>query len=272
MRSAVGPLIRERRDRARRSQMDLAFDVGVSPRHLSFVELGKSRPSPELVVLIAQHLDVPLRERNDWLLAAGHASRYGEARLDGPALAQVRRSLQALLDAHEPFPAVVIDRGWTVQLTNRAAIRLADGIPGDVRGVPTNIFRVSLHPDGFAGRTRNFAEWSAYLLRQLDTAVARTRAPELVALADEVAAWPHIPPREVWGRPAAVPAADVVVPWRVESQGEELSLFTTMSTFGTADVTLDELSIELFFAADETTEAALHRSAAPPRITSTDGP
>jgi len=144
-RSAVGPLIRERRDEARRSQMDLALDVGVSPRHLSFVELGKSKPSPELVVLIADRLDVPLRERNDWLLAAGYAPRYSETPLDGVDNIQVRRSLQLLLAAHDPFPAVVIDRRWTVQLTNRAAIQLADGIADEARGVPSNIFGQERH-------------------------------------------------------------------------------------------------------------------------------
>ena len=143
-RSAVGPLIRERRDEARRSQMDLALDVGVSPRHLSFVELGKSKPSPELVVLIADRLDVPLRERNDWLLAAGYAPRYSETPLDGVDNIQVRRSLQLLLAAHDPFPAVVIDRRWTVQLTNRAAIQLADGIADEARGVPSNIVRIDV--------------------------------------------------------------------------------------------------------------------------------
>jgi transcriptional regulator with XRE-family HTH domain len=241
--------------------MDLALDAGVSPRHLSFVELGKSRPSPELVVLLADRLDVPLRERNEWLLAAGYAPRYTETPLDGPALARVRRSLQALLDAHEPFPAVVIDRRWTVQLTNHAAIRLAEGISDHARGVPSNIFRISLHPDGFAPRTVNFAEWSGYLLRQLELAVSRTRDPELVTLAAEVETWPGIPPRDTWRHPLPADEPDVVVPWRLRHGDGELSMFTTMSTFGTpVDVTLSELTLELFFAADDATEAALRRA------------
>jgi transcriptional regulator with XRE-family HTH domain len=247
---------------ARRSQLDLAVDVGVSPRHLSFVELGKSRPSPELLTLIADRLGVPLREQNDWLIAAGHAPRYSETSLDAAELGAVRRSIQSLLDAHEPFPAVAIDRCWTVQLYNQASVRLADGISQDTRGDPTNIFRVSLHPDGFARRTRNFDDWSAYLLRQLDVLVRRTRSPEAIALADEIAGWPDIPPRDTWSRwtPQAI---DPVVPWIVEHEGVDLSFFTTMATFGTpVDITLAELTVELFFPADDLTDAHLRERAA----------
>ena len=256
-RSLVGPLIRQAREAARRSQMDLALDAGVSPRHLSFVELGKSRPSPELIALLADRLRQPLRDRNHWLLAAGYAPQHRETALESAQLAQLRRSLQTVIDAHEPFPAVVIDRRWTVQLTNRAAIRLAEGIEVPARGVPTNIFRVSLHPEGFASRTRNFDEWSGYLLRQLDEAVARTRDDELIALAAEVERWPRIPPRAAW---ATRSFGDQwpIVPWHVHIGGEDLRFFTTLSTFGTAnDVTVSELALELFLPADEHTESVL---------------
>jgi transcriptional regulator with XRE-family HTH domain len=259
---AVGLLIRQRRGLARRSQMDLAHEIGVSPRHLSFVELGKSRPSARLLLAIARHLDVPLRQRNDWLLAAGYAPRYAETSLTGPALARIRRSLQILLDAHDPFPAAAIDRHWNVQLTNAAAGRLASGVPAEVRGVPTNIFRTALHPAGLAGRTRNFPQWSAHLLRQLDRAVIRTQDAALAALADEIATWPSIPDRQAWSQLSAEDGDDPVVPWRLEAGGQELSFFTTMTAFGTPmDITLSELSIELFFPADEATEAALRHQA-----------
>ncbi|WP_173097449.1 helix-turn-helix domain-containing protein [Actinomadura verrucosospora] len=260
--AAVGLLIRRRRSLGRRSQMDLAHEIGVSPRHLSFVELGKSKPSADLLLAIARHLDVPLRERNDWLLAAGYAPRYPETSLTEPELARVRRSLQALLDAHDPFPAAVIDRTWSVQLSNRAARRLVSGIAAEVRGVPTNIFRTALHPAGLAHRTRNFPQWSAYLLWHLDRAVTRNQDPALTALAAEIATWQGIPERRAWGHLSAEEGDDPVVPWRLEAGGQELSLITTMSTFGVPmDVTLSELSIELFFPADETTEAALRRHA-----------
>ena len=260
----AGALIREGRQRARLSQMDLALLAGVSARHLGFVELGRSNPSPELVLLLAHHLDVPLRERNEWLMAAGYAPRYAESPLEGEGLARVRRSLQALLDAHDPFPGVVVDRTWTVQLANRAANHIADGIPPDARHNPSNIFRISLHPEGFASRTRNFEQWSSCLLRQLDTAVRRTNDPKLVDLAREAEGWPNIPPRRSWAGPPASGTQDPVIPWHLDLDGEELFLYTTMSTFGTPqDVTLSELAIELFFPADEATEAALRRRALP---------
>jgi transcriptional regulator with XRE-family HTH domain len=251
----VGPLIRERRVSAHRSQLDLALDVGVSARHLSFVELGKSRPSPELLILIANRLGVTAREQNDWLIAAGHAPRHAETPLDDASMAAVRRSLQAFLDAHEPFPAVAIDRCWTVQLWNDASAWLGDGVSREARGDPTNIFRISLHPDGFARRTRNFEQWSAYLLRQLDLIVRRTRLAEAEELAAEIAEWPNIAPRQTWSRWTAR-ADDPVMPWVLEHSGAELSMYTVMATFGTpVDLTLTEMTVELFLAADPLTQA-----------------
>jgi transcriptional regulator with XRE-family HTH domain len=257
VRAGVGAMIRERRVSARRSQLDLALDAGVSARHLSFVELGKARPSPELLTLIADRLGVPAREQNDWLVAAGYAPRHAETPLDGEALRMVRRSLQTFLDAHEPFPAVAIDRCWTVQLWNESALWLGEGIALEARGDPSNIFRISLHPDGFARRTRNFDQWSAYLLRQLDLVVRRTRSPEAEALAAEIADLPGIVPRDRWSR-WAPQSADPVVPWVVEHSGVELSMFTVMATLGTpVDLTLTEMTVELFLPADEATVAFL---------------
>ncbi|MEV0716848.1 helix-turn-helix transcriptional regulator [Asanoa sp. NPDC050611] len=254
--STVGELIRRQRGMARRSQLDLAHEIGVSPRHLSFVELGKSKPSAGLLMRIADHLDLPLRERNDWLLAAGYAPRYPETPLN--SLSRIRASLQALLDAHDPFPGVAIDRRWNVRLSNRAARRLVAGIPAAARGEPVNLFRAALHPAGFAGRTRNFPQWSAYLLRRLDRAVARTQDPWLAALSDEIAGWPGIPDRPTWGHPPPADADDPVLSWQLELGGAELSMFSLLSTFGTPiDVTLADLSIELFFPADDHTETIL---------------
>ena len=256
--ATVGELIRRQRGLARRSQMNLAHEIGISPRHLSFVELGKSRPSPGLLMKVAQHLDLPLRERNDWLLAAGYAPRYPETPLTGPALSRVRASLQTLLDTHDPFPGVAIDRRWDVQLTNDAARRLVAGIPEDVRGEPTNLFRTALHPAGLAARTRNFPKWSAYLLHRLERAVVRTRDPRLAELADEIATWPAIPERHTWHQLSPDEADDPVLSWQLELGGEELSMFSILSAFGTPmDVTLSDLSIELFFPADARTEAVL---------------
>ncbi|GIF72281.1 helix-turn-helix domain-containing protein [Asanoa siamensis] len=262
--ATVGDLIRRRRDQARRSQMGLAHEAGISPRHLSFVELGKSKPSAGLLIRLAEQLDVPLRERNDWLLAAGYAPRYPETPLTDPALAQVRASLRALLDSHDPYPGLVIDQRWNVLLSNRAARRLVAGLPEEALGTPANLFRMSLHPAGLAGRTRNFPQWSGYLLRRLDRAVVRTQDDGLAALADEIATWPGIPDRRTWRDPGEEEPAEPVLAWQVEVDGEDLSMFSLLSTFGTPiDVTLADLSIELFFPADARTGSVLraHRPA-----------
>jgi len=249
----VGPLVRDWRTRRRRSQMDLALEVGVSPRHLSFVETGRSRPSPELLLAVAEHLDVPLRERNTLLLAAGYAPRYPHTSLDDASMARVRATLQRLLEAHDPYPGVVIDRAWNVMVANSAATLLVRDLPPALLGPPLNVFRVCLHPDGLAARTLNFPEWSAYLRGELHRAVVLTADPSLVSLLDEVEAYPNV---------VAVEHADgddsLLVPVRLEIDGRELSMFTTLTTFGTPlDVTLSELAVELFYPADDATDIAL---------------
>ena len=143
--AAVGDLLRDWRHRRHRSQMDLALDAGVSPRHLSFVETGRSRPSPEVVLALARHLEVPLREQNTLLLAAGYAPRFHETSLDDDAMARVRASLQRMLDAHDPYPGVVIDRQWNVALANAAELQLTAGVPDHLLGPELNVFRSSLH-------------------------------------------------------------------------------------------------------------------------------
>lgn len=257
-RSQVGPLIREWRHRRHRSQLDVAVDVGVSARHLSFVETGRSRPSPELVLTIADHLEVPLRERNDLLLAAGYAPRYSRTPLDDDSMAHVRGSLQRMLEAHDPYPGVVIDRCWNVVLANQAANLLAAAVPEHLLRPAMNVFRVCLHPDGLAAHTVNFDEWAGYLLRQIRRTVALTGDAELAALEDEVLAYPNV--AAVVGGAAGGEEPPLLIPFVFELGGRRLSMFTTLTTFGTPrDVTLDELSVELFYPADEQTERALAR-------------
>jgi transcriptional regulator with XRE-family HTH domain len=238
--------------------MDLAHEIGVSPRHLSFVETGRSKPSPELVLALAEGLDVPLRERNTLLLAAGYAPRYAERSLEDPSMGTVRSSLERMLDAHEPFPGVVIDRAWNVVLANRAASSLIEGLPDHVLGPTLNVYRVCLHPDGLAARTRNLSAWAGYLVRTLRRSVVLTGDPALQAILDEVSAYPDIadlvaaPASTGWDEPP------LLVPLEVTLGGRDLSLFTTLTTFGTPrDITLDELAVELFFPADDATRAAL---------------
>jgi transcriptional regulator with XRE-family HTH domain len=254
----AGPLLRAWRDRRRRSQLDLALDVGVSTRHLSFVETGRAKPSPELVLAIAEHLNVPLRERNTLLMAAGFAPRFHETPLDAPDMERMTTSLQRMLDAHNPYPGVVLDRQWNVVLTNMAAAVLASGLPPELSGPPLNIFRVSLHPKGLASRTLNFDEWGAYLITQLRRQVSLTGDQSLAALLDEVSAYPNVAEltaRKGW---LAWPETSLLIPFRLDFDGIELSMFTTLTTFGTPrDITLDELAVELFFPADDATEAIL---------------
>ena len=251
----VGTLVRHWRHQRSRSQLEIAHEIGVSPRHLSFVETGRSRPSPELIDAIGIHLDVPLRERNTMLLAAGFAPRYGHTSLDDPAMATVVSSLQRLLDAHEPFPGFVLDRHWNVVLTNSAAGALAGLLPDQLLGPPMNVFRASLHPEGLAAHTLDFDRWAAYLLLQLRRQVTITDDPGLIALEAEVIAYPNIvelSDRLDWAKPNDPP--ELLVPFRLDLGGIELSMFTTLTTFGTPrDITLDELAIELFFPTDTTT-------------------
>lgn len=254
----VGELLRAWRTRRNRSQLDLSVEVGVSTRHLSFVETGRSRPSPELVLAIAEHLDVPLRARNELLLAAGYAPRFDERSLDDPAMDLVRQSLQRMLAAHDPYPGVVIDRVWNVVLANDAALLLADGVPAELLAPTMNVFRVCLHPDGLARRTRNFEEWAGYLLGQLRRTWLLTADERLGALLDEVGGYPGLPDGTDWRAVDGAPP-DVLVPFRFLGPGdEELSLFTTLTSFGTpTDITVDELALELFFPADDATDRAL---------------
>ena len=251
-------MLREWRTRRRRSQLDLAVEVGMSTRHLSFVETGRSRPSPELLMTIAEHLDVPLRERNGLLLAAGYAPRYGQRTLDDPSMRTVRESMQRLLDAHDPFPGVVIDRCWNVVAANAAAGRLVAGLPAELLGPPMNVYRVCLHPDGLAGVTVNFDDWARTLLAQLRRSLTLTADPALQALVDEVTGYPNVATLAARESPTVGEEPPLLVPVTLRSAAGELSLFTTLTTFGTPrDVTLDELAVELFFPADDDTAAVL---------------
>jgi transcriptional regulator with XRE-family HTH domain len=257
--STIGPLMRDWRTRRGRSQLDLSLDVGVSTRHLSYVETGKSRPSPELVLAVAEHLEVPLRERNTMLLAAGFAPRYSDRGLDAPAMRPIVAALQRMLDAHDPYPGVVIDRQWNVVLANEAVTALTAGLPPEVLEPPVNVFRMCLHPAGLAERTVNFAEWADYLLRQLRRTIVLTGDAGLAAIEQEVLAFPNVArlPRRHAQTGDSEPALLIPFELRVDEE-RTLSFFTTLTTFGTPlDVTLDELSVELFFPADDVTDRAV---------------
>jgi transcriptional regulator with XRE-family HTH domain len=225
--------------------------VGVSARHLSFIETGRSRPSPEMVLALADGLDIPLRKRNTLLLAAGFAPRYESRPLDDAALSPARRAIQRLLDAHDPYPGVVIDRCWNILGTNAAASALTAGLPEELLGPPANVYRLCLHPDGLAGRTLNFAEWAGYLLHQLQRTITLTCDPALRKLDEELRGYPGVA-AVANARSAPSGNASLLIPVVLDAGGgRRLSMFTTLTTFGTPlDVTLDELAVELFYPAD----------------------
>jgi transcriptional regulator with XRE-family HTH domain len=256
---AVGPLVKEWRARRGRSQMELALAVGFSTKHLSFVETGRATPSPEVVLALAEGLDVPLRERNTLLLAAGYAPHYAETGLDDTDMARVSAALRRFLDMHQPYPGVVLDREWNAVLGNEAANRMVQGVPEEILGPPTNVFRLCLHPEGLAAHTTNFPELAAFLLDQLDRLRARSADPLVEAIAEEVLAYPNVGPllrRQQRPHPDE-PA--LLVPWRLRLGDVIHSYFITLTKFATPqDITLDELTIELFYPADDATENALH--------------
>lgn len=255
-RPSVGPLLRDWRRRRRLSQLDLALDAGVSTRHLSFVETGRSRPSAEMVLTLAERLEVPLRERDRLLLAAGHAPAYGQRDLDAPEMAPVREVLDRVLRGHEPYPAVVFDRDWELLAANAGLSVLLDGVAAELLEPPVNVLRVSLHPEGMAPRILNLGEWRHHLLERLERRVALTGDRAMAALADEIAGYPAPPaPR------SPTPGAEIAVPLRLRGpDGSELSFLSTVATFGTAlDITVAELAIESFFPADAATGAAMRR-------------
>jgi len=253
-------MLRDWREDRRRSQMDLALEAGVSTRHLSYVETGKAKPSPELVLALAEHLDVPLRERNAMLLAAGYAPRYRQTPLGDDALRSVRAALTELVRAHDPYPAVVVDRGWDLVMANTGAQSLLAGVAEHLLQPPLNVYRVTLHRDGMAGRIENLDEWAHHLLGTLDRQVAVTRDPRLRALLDEVSAYPTVIGLDgSWRTRSGTPSVIVPLQLRVvDDRGEAMvqSWFSTNTSFGTpVDITLDELHVELFHPADEATAA-----------------
>ena len=255
----IGELVRTWRARRSCSQLDLAIEVGVSPRHLSFVETGRSNPSAELVLALADHLDVPLRERNSMLLAAGFAPRFTNVPLDDEAMKAITGSLRQLLAAHDPYPGFVLDRCWNVLLSNEAGAILSDDLPEALREPPINLFRASLHPEGLAARTTNFPTWGAYLIRQLERLATATRDPELATLYNEVLNYPNVMGlhrRPIRSPHDLDPRLDITCD--LELAGQQLSMFTTLTTFGTPqDITLDEIVVELFFPADTASQQFL---------------
>lgn len=259
-RDGVGELLRAWRTQRRRSQMDLALHVGVSTRHLSFIETGRARPSPFMLDALAGALDVPLRERNHLLLAAGYAPRFAARALDHDSMRQVRSALERLMRAHEPNPGLVLDRQWNVVLANRPALALAALLPAALTQPVFNVFRASLHPQGLAALTENFEEWARYLLSTLRRAIDTSGDAALVALQREVLSYPNVSALSAAAARDVVAESPLLVPFVLQLPQGRLVMFTTLTTFGTPrDITLEELSIELFYPADDSSEDLLRR-------------
>ena len=247
----AGDLIREWRQRRRLSQLDLAIAANVSSRHLSFVETGRSRPTSEMILHLAEHLEVPLRDRNALLLAGGFAPAYPERGLAEPELQAVRNALKRVLDGHEPYPAAVVNRWWELVDANAGIALFTGGASPELLAPPVNVLRLSLHPDGMAPRIANLPEWRAHLLARLHRQAEATGDQRLVALHDELSAYPG-------GRAGTPGPADVVVPLRYRGPAAELSFLSLTAVVGTPmDVTVEELAIESFYPADDATAAAL---------------
>jgi transcriptional regulator with XRE-family HTH domain len=259
--TAVGDHLRHWRQRRRLSQLDLALDAEISTRHLSFLETGRAQPSREMVLRLAEHLEIPLRERNTILVSAGFAPVFPQRSLDDPALAAARRAVELILSGHEPHPALVVDRGWNLVSANRMIAPMLEGVDPSLLTGPVNVLRLTLHPKGLAPRVANLHEWRAHLLDRLRREVQLTADPALNDLLTELRAYPILdgqPPRK-----ASDELGGVAAPFRLNTPAGLLSFYSTTTVFGTpVDVTLSELTLETFFPADGETAEAVRRLAA----------
>jgi transcriptional regulator with XRE-family HTH domain len=248
--SPVGAQLRQWRERRRLSQLELSNQANVSTRHLSFVETGRAKPTSEMILRLTEHLDVPLRERNSLLLAGGFAPAYPSNDLRGPELAAILAAVRQVLQGHEPYPALVVDRTWTLIEANKAVDRLIAGADPALLEPPVNVLRLSLHPDGMAPRIANLPEWRGHLLSRLHREATVNGEATLLELHEELRAYP--------GGEQEPGPGQIAVPLRYRVDDQELSFISTTAVFGTPlDVTVSELAIEAFYPADASTAAAL---------------
>ena len=255
--TTIGDQLRTWRQRRRMSQLDLALEAEISTRHLSFVETGRAAPSRDMVLRLAERLDVPLREQNLMLVAAGFAPVFPERRLDDPAMQPVRIAIDQILAGHEPFPALAVDRHWTLVSANRAVMRLLTGVDASLLAPPVNVLRLSLHPLGLAPRIVNLPEWREHLFARLRRQIDLSADPTIIALLDELRAYPA-PNGLPWRRPHPAPELAPVIPFQLATEAGVLSFVSTTMVFGTpVDITLAELAVESFFPADGATAELL---------------
>ena len=256
----IGNLLRDWRQRRRFSQLDLACEAEISQRHLSFIESGRSTPSREMILHLAEQLDVPLRERNAMLLAAGYAPTFAERTLDSPEMVEARRVLDVILKGHEPYPALVVDRHWTLIAANASVPPLMVGVEPKLLELPVNVMRLSLHPGGLAPRIVNLGAWKAHAVERLRRQHRITGDKTIEVLLAEISGYEYAGQGSDAQEPAHGPASDVAVPLKLRTDAGLLSLLSTTTIFGTAvEITLSELVLEAFYPADQATGDILRR-------------
>ena len=240
----IGELLRQWRHRRQLSQLDLSIAADVSARHVSLIETGKSTPSAEMILRLADTLDVPLRDRNRLLVAAGFAPRYDERALDGEAMAAALDAIQRVIRAHEPYPAVVFDRRWNLVMTNRAVDPFFAAVDPELLQPPMNLVRLALHPRGFAPLIANLADVRSMFRTRIRRQLGAAADAELTRLYEELLT----PGADEVSHPVE---SEILIPMIIRLDGRELRLFSTITTFGTPlDITLDEVAIESYYPAD----------------------
>jgi transcriptional regulator with XRE-family HTH domain len=251
-----GSLLREWRQRRRVSQLDLACMGEVSTRHLSFLETGRAQPSREMVLHLAEQLEVPLRDRNTLLTSAGYAAVFRERPLGDPGMRPALRAVEAIIQGHMPYPALAVDRHWTLMAANEAMPRMLVGVDPALMQPPVNVLRVALHPSGLAPRTINLAQWRTHLLDRLRRQAEASADPVLLALLAELRGYPA--PRGTHVAPVGPDYGGMVVPFELATDAGTMTFLSTTTVFGTpVDITLSEIALECFYPADEVTAEIL---------------
>jgi transcriptional regulator with XRE-family HTH domain len=260
----AGELLREWRQRRRLSQLELACEAQVSTRHLSFIETGRAKPSREMILQLAERLQIPLRERNTLLTAGGYAHVYTERTLDDPELKAGEKAIKLVLSAHEPYPALAVDRHWTLVAANRAVGMLLAGIDPSLLTGPVNVLRLTLHPKGLAPRIMNFEQWRSHLLIRLRQQIDVTADAVLIDLLTELNSYPASGAAGSNRSSHASEYAGIAVPLQLATARGDVSLMSTTMIFGTPlDVTLSELAIECFFPVDDNSAEIMRDLCAP---------
>lgn len=247
----VGSLLKTWRERRRKSQLELALDAEISTRHLSFVETGRAKPSREMILLLAENLEIPLRERNKILIIADFAPVYSEKSFDDVSFSAARQAVELILKGHEPFPALAVDRHWNMVAANKTVPLMLEGVAPELLAPPVNVLRLSLHPEGLARRIVNLREWRTHLLLRLKKQVEDTADFVLEELLKELSGYKFT---GGGGEKSSKNEAGIVVPLKIASKLGVLSFISATTVFGTpVDVTVSEIALETFFPADEAT-------------------